>query len=57
MRAFLDQAYSYQLYFNLLRRNSDKGGRTPEQLRQARAPAVSPRIYFLPPVMLSSLEA
>ncbi|MCP9462956.1 MAG: hypothetical protein NNA24_13055 [Nitrospira sp.] len=57
VRAFLNQAYSYQLYFNLVRGNSGKGGQTPEQLRQIRAPTVSPQIYFLPPVMLSSLEA
>jgi len=55
--AFLGQAYSYQLYFNLLRRNSAKGGRTPEQLRQARAPTVRPEVSLLPPVMLSSLNA
>jgi len=57
VRGFLDQAYSYQLYFNLLRRNSAKAGQTPEQLRQARAPSVSPRIHLLPPVLLSSLDA
>jgi hypothetical protein len=57
VRAFLRQAYSYQLYFNLLRRNSAKAGQTPEQLRQARAPTVSRQIYLLPPVLLSSLEA
>jgi len=56
-RAFLNQAYSYQLYFNLLRRNSAKAGQTPEQLRRARAPTVSPQIYWLPPVILSSLKA
>jgi len=55
--AFLGQAYSYQLYFNLLRRNSAKGNLTPEQLRQARAPTVSPQVCLLPPVMLSSLDA
>jgi hypothetical protein len=55
--AFLGQAYSYQLYFNLLRRNSAKAGRTPEQLRQARAPTVRPEVSLLPPVMLSSLHA
>jgi transposase len=55
--AFLRQAYSYQLYFNLLRRNSAKRGQTPEQLRPAGAPTVSPQIYLLPPVMLSSLSA
>jgi len=55
--AFLAQTYSYQLYFNLVRTNSNKGGCTPEQLRVARAPTISPRISFLPPVMLSSLKA
>ncbi len=57
LSAFLGQAYSYQLYFNLLRRNSAKGGRTPDELRQARAPTVRPEISLLPPVMLSSLHA
>jgi len=57
LSAFLSQAYSYQLYFNLVRHNSAKGGRTPEQLRQARAPTVSPQVCLLPPVMLSSLDA
>lgn len=57
VHSFLNQAYSYQLYFNLLRRNSAKGGQTPEQLRRARAPSVSPQVYLLPPVLLSSLEA
>ncbi len=46
-----------QLYFNLLRGSSNKGGATPEQLRLARAPKVSPQIHFLPPVMLSSISA
>jgi transposase len=57
VQAFLRQAYGYQLYFNLLRRNSAKGGRTPEQLRHARAPTVSPQVCLLPPVMLSSFDA
>ncbi len=57
VRTFLAQAYSYQLYFNLVRRNSNKGGRTPEQLPALRAPTVSGQIHFLPPVLLSSLSA
>jgi transposase len=55
--AFLGQAYAYQLYFNLIRENSAKGYRTPEQLRAERAPHIDPRIFLLPPVMLSSLPA
>jgi hypothetical protein len=52
LAAFLRQAYSYQLYFNLIRENSAKGYRTPEQLRAERAPHIDPRIFFLPPVVL-----
>ncbi|HXG33877.1 MAG TPA: hypothetical protein VNJ11_10965 [Bryobacteraceae bacterium] len=57
VRQFLNQVHSYQFYFNLLRRNRNRGGATPEQLRAARAPTVDPKIFFLPPVLLSSLEA
>jgi len=57
LEALLNQAYACQLYFNLLRRNRNKGGATPEQLVTVRAPTVSPRIYYPPPVMLSSLSA
>ncbi len=57
LRSFLAQAYSYQLFFNLIRQNSNKGYRTPEELRAERAPHIGPRIFFLPPVMLSSLKA
>ncbi|MBV9768242.1 MAG: hypothetical protein JOZ32_01615 [Bryobacterales bacterium] len=54
---FLGQAWAYQLYFNLLRKNSAKNNLTPEQLRMARAPTIHSKVFFLPPVLLSSLPA
>jgi transposase-like protein len=48
------KAYAYQLYFNLLRKNSNKGHQTPAQLIATRAPAVRPAVLCLPPVVLSS---
>ena len=53
---FLRQAFAYQLYYNLIRKNSNKGQRTPEQLCAARAPTVHPKIFFLAPVILSSIK-
>jgi hypothetical protein len=47
LAAFLRQAYSYQLYFNLVRENSAKGYRTPEQLRAQLAPHIDPRIFIV----------
>jgi hypothetical protein len=41
LSAFLRQAYSYQLYFNLIRENSAKGYRSPDQLRAERAPTLT----------------
>lgn len=54
---FLNQAWAYQLYFNLVRKNSHKNNQTPEQLRAARAPTIQSKVLFLPPVLLSSLPA
>jgi transposase-like protein len=51
---FLAKAFSYQLYFNLLRKNSNKNNQTPEQLCRTRAPNVDPKIFYLPAVLLSS---
>lgn len=50
----LAKAWTYQLYFNLLRPNSNKGDRTPASLCAQRAPHVSPQVLYLPPVLLSS---
>lgn len=52
--AFLNKAFSYQLFFNLVRKNSYKFHLTPEQLCRQRAPHVHPKIFYLPPVLLSS---
>lgn len=52
--AFLNKTFSYQLFFNLVRKNSNKNDLTPEQLCAQRAPGVNPKIFYLPPVLLSS---
>jgi hypothetical protein len=57
LQRFLNLAWTYQLWFNYLRENSAKGHRTPDQLRAERAPWVHPKVYALPPVLLSSLSA
>jgi len=57
LESFLDQAWAYQLWFNYERENSGKGYRTREQLPAQRSPWVHPRVYALPPVLLSSLSA
>jgi hypothetical protein len=57
LQSFLNQAWTYQLWFNYLRENSAKGYRTPDQLRAERASWVHPKVYALPPVLLSSLSA
>jgi hypothetical protein len=54
LQSFLNLAWTYQLWFNYLRENSAKGHRTPDQLRAERAPWVHPKVYALPPVLLSS---
>lgn len=50
----LAKAFAYQLYFNLVRTNSNKGHRTPAELVAQRAPWVQPGLFYLPPVLLSS---
>jgi len=57
LESFLDQAWAYQLWFNYQRENSGKGNRTPDQLRAERATGVDPKVFALPPVLLSSLSA
>lgn len=41
--AFLNQAFTYQLYFNLVRTNSNKNHQTPAQLSQVRLPRSIPK--------------
>ncbi len=48
------KAWAYQLYFNLLRQNSNKGDQAPATLCAQRAPYVRSGIFYLPPLLLSS---
>lgn len=49
---FLQKAYIYQNFFNFVRPNSYKGGKTPWEIIEAERPGLSPRTLFLPPVVI-----
>jgi len=49
---FLAKVSLYQLYFNLARPNSHKGGLTPWQIIQQLAPRLPLQVCLLPPVVL-----
>jgi transposase len=49
---FLGKASLYQIYFNLARPNSHKGGRTPWEIIHQLAPRLPLQICLLPPVFL-----
>ena len=52
---FLQKADAYSLWFNVLRKNSYKGNKTPWQIIQERNPAIKPQTVFLPPVLLDDM--
>jgi len=52
---FMDKAYSYQLFFNLVRTNSYKENKTPWQLAKEKRPDLPISIAMIPPVNLCSL--
>jgi len=52
---FLQKVNSYQLSFNLTRKNSGKENKTPWQLIQEKIPNADPRLPMLPPVFLEDL--
>lgn len=52
---FLNKAASYQLFFNIVRKNSSKGDRTPLEIIKEREPTIDPRVGLLPPVFLDEL--
>ena len=52
---FLNKAASYQLFFNVVRKNGSKGDRTPLEIIKEREPAIDPKIVLLPPVFLDEL--
>ena len=49
---FLSKAVLYQDYFNFVRPNSYKGGRTPWEILKEERPWISPEVLKLPPVFL-----
>ena len=52
---FMDKAYSYQLFFNLVRTNSYKENKTPWQLAHEKRPDLPISIAMIPPVDICSL--
>lgn len=54
-RDFMNKAYSYQLFFNLVRTNSYKENKTPWQIAREKAPHISVEIAKIPPVDLCAL--
>lgn len=51
----LAKAASYQHYFNLVRKNYSKGGKTPMDILKDRNPNITTQIAQLPPVFLDEL--
>jgi transposase-like protein len=52
---FLQKAYSYQLFFNLIRPNSHKENKTPWQIAKEKEPSLSQSIALIPPVSIEDL--
>jgi len=52
---FFAKAATYLLWFNVARKNSYKGHRTPWQIIHERNPTIKPEIAILPPIMLDEL--
>jgi transposase len=53
---FLGKAYSYQLYFNHIRKNRYRQSKTPLEIFRQRFPKVDEGVLNLPPVRLDHLE-
>ena len=45
----------YQFWFNVARKNSYKGNKTPWEILHERDPIIKPEIAILPPLMLDEL--
>ena len=50
MKVFLGKAFTYQLYFNLVRKNSYKGWKSPADILTDYG--IIPRVLILPPILL-----
>jgi transposase len=53
---FLGKAYTYQLYFNYLRKNRYRENKSPLQILRERFPQVNEDVLNLPPIRLDCLE-
>jgi len=54
-RNFLDKAFTYQLWFNVARKNSGKEYQTPWDIIHKKNPKVNPNVVLLPPVFLDEV--
>ena len=52
---FFAKVNTYQFWYNVARKNSSRGWRSPLELLAQKAPRVSPAIFLLPPIALEHL--
>ena len=52
---FMQNAYSYQLFFNLHRPNTYKENKTPWQLAKEKVPNLDKRLLMIPPIDLDAV--
>jgi hypothetical protein len=52
---FFAKATTYQLWYNVARKNSSRGWCSPVELQAQKAPHLSPSIFLLPPIPLEHL--
>ena len=52
---FMGKSYAYQLFFNYVRKNRNRGRKAPVEILQERFPSVDPGVLNLPPIRLESL--
>lgn len=57
MQDFLEKAFSYVAFFNLVRPNSYKENKTPFQIAKEKNPNVTEKIAFLPPIFLDEIAS
>ena len=54
-RDFLGQAATYQLWYNVKRKNRSRGWKSPAELLAEKSPHLSPKIFLLHPLWLPTL--
>jgi transposase len=52
---FFAKVATYQLWYNVARKNSSRGWKSPADLLAAKAPGISPKIFLLHPLALETL--